>query len=262
MTSKALSQTKVLLVEDESLVRWTGRKALEGMGCLVIEAENCFDAEEAWKRDDFDLVVLDYRLPDGISMDVVERMRSRGNDVPLIYMTAETERIGTDDAERLGICAVLRKPLNVEEFRKSVLEFTKIKADNSEDHAGNICEGGFDVVVCPTVVGEGNVIDICGQRELSSWVALRMDMTENIDDAAIKRLNEISVAKLRGGGRLCIVGLSTKMKNLFVKLGMDREIDILSGVDELRHLGRKTASPSERMSLMDVAVRSDNAGVH
>src|SRR3989339_344080 len=117
MTSDVLSQLKVLLVEDESLVRWTGRKALEGMGCLVIEAGNCFDAEEAWKCDDFDLIVLDYRLPDGVSMDVVERMRSKGSEVPLVYLTAETEKIGEIDAARLGIRRVLKKPLNVEELK-------------------------------------------------------------------------------------------------------------------------------------------------
>ncbi|OGV61229.1 MAG: hypothetical protein A2283_07155 [Lentisphaerae bacterium RIFOXYA12_FULL_48_11] len=259
MTSDVLSQLKVLLVEDESLVRWTGRKALEGMGCLVIEAGNCFDAEEAWKCDDFDLIVLDYRLPDGVSMDVVERMRSKGSEVPLVYLTAETEKIGEIDAARLGIRRVLKKPLNVEELKNAVLEFTGLKSDN-ENTEGHISEGGFEVVICPAVIEESTVVHICGQSELSSWIALCMDKTESIDDVAIRRLQEMSAEKRGSGGRLCIVGLSPKMRDYFVKLEVDRQIDLLSGLDELRHLGRKTTSPSERMSLMDVAVRSDNAG--
>ena len=119
MTSEPMSQIRVLLLEDEALVRWTGRRTLEEMGCLVIEAETCQEAEEEWKRGGFDVVVLDYRLPDGVSVDVAGRMRVRGNNEPLIFLTAETEKIGDVEAASLGAVAVLRKPLNVKDLKNA-----------------------------------------------------------------------------------------------------------------------------------------------
>lgn len=261
MISEQTSQTRVLLVEDEALVRWTGRRTLEEMGCLVIEAETCMEAEDEWKRGGFDVVVLDYRLPDGVSVDVADRMRARGSREPLIFMTAETERIGEREAASLGAVAVLRKPLNTKELKDALSRACGGASGNGVASASvPVIAGGFEVVECPGLVDQTMLEAVCRRSDKSAWIALLFGRSDSINDGAVALLQEISAEKRRYGGRICVVSVPEKLKTNFIGGGVDREIDVFSSVDELNRLGRRTTTPSERMSLMDVAVRRDHAG--
>ena len=64
-----MAPVRILIVDDEKLIRWSLRQRLEAAGYEVLEAEDGAEGLELC-RENVDLVVLDFRLPDtdGLSL--------------------------------------------------------------------------------------------------------------------------------------------------------------------------------------------------
>jgi two-component system OmpR family response regulator len=113
-----MSQSNVLVVEDEENVRYVTAAALRLAGYDVTESAGGQDALR-WLTDPtatFDLVILDVMLPDIDGFEVCRRLRARGNDTPVVFLTA---RDGTEDRLRgltIGGDDYLTKPFSVEEL--------------------------------------------------------------------------------------------------------------------------------------------------
>lgn len=81
-------KNRILLVDDEEVIRFGIRRFLEHHGYEVLEAENCASAREIFRRDQPDLAVLDYKLPDGDALELLARLEEDGGSVPIIILTA------------------------------------------------------------------------------------------------------------------------------------------------------------------------------
>jgi len=81
-------QIRVLIVEDESLIRWSLRQKFEERGYRVSEAEHGAAALEQLDSSNFDLIMLDYKLPDTTGLDVLRHVRELETDAVVIMMTA------------------------------------------------------------------------------------------------------------------------------------------------------------------------------
>jgi DNA-binding NtrC family response regulator len=106
---------RVLVVDDELLLRWSIAETLKGHGHTVLEAENGAAALRELQRSSppVDVVLLDYRLPDVQNLALLARIRQIAPLTPLILMTA----FGTPDviegARHLGACDVMHKPFDM-----------------------------------------------------------------------------------------------------------------------------------------------------
>src|SRR5438552_16710950 len=81
---------RVLVVDDELLIRWSLGEALTAAGFLVAEGRDAAETLGAL-RDEAnrpDLVVLDYRLPDSHDLGLLTTIRREAPAVPVILMTA------------------------------------------------------------------------------------------------------------------------------------------------------------------------------
>lgn len=96
----------VMVVEDEATIRETVALALSEQGYTVIPAEDGRTALEAARsHPDLDLLILDLMLPHLNGLDLCRVLRTEGNDVPILMLTArdtETDRVvglelGADD---------------------------------------------------------------------------------------------------------------------------------------------------------------------
>jgi DNA-binding response OmpR family regulator len=95
----------VLLVEDDSVLAEGISRILVAQGMTVEIAGNGGDADAILQRAEFGVMVLDIGLPDIDGFEVVRRLRMRGNDLPVLLLTARDAiqdrvnglEIGADD---------------------------------------------------------------------------------------------------------------------------------------------------------------------
>jgi len=128
-------KVRVLIVEDEQLIRWSLRQKFETRGYKVTEVENGKEAFSALDRDTYDLIMLDYKLPDTTGLDILRRVRQADNDVVVIMMTAYSSVESAVDAIKLGAFDYVSKPFDMETVLRTVekaLETTKLRREVRE----------------------------------------------------------------------------------------------------------------------------------
>lgn len=82
---------RVLVVEDDPILRDGIKVGLGLLGATVDEVETCADSRAAMAATRFDAVVLDLMLPDGSGLDVLREMRAAGDRTPVLLLTALDE---------------------------------------------------------------------------------------------------------------------------------------------------------------------------
>ena len=113
----------MLVVDDEPLIRWSLTETLEQSGHAVEEAGDAASAIQSVSAGDpFDVVLLDYRLPDSNDLYLLESIRRVAPATAVIMMTAfGTPEVMTSALE-LGAYQVIAKPFEVHEVAALVLE--------------------------------------------------------------------------------------------------------------------------------------------
>jgi len=108
--------TRVLIVDDEPLIRWALAQALVDRGCTVVEAADGRSARQAIvdSRRAFDVVLLDYRLPDSRDLTLLRAVRRLSPRARVLMMSAYLEPQVAQDARRDGASSVLAKPLDLD----------------------------------------------------------------------------------------------------------------------------------------------------
>src|SRR5271169_4594369 len=105
---------KVLVVDDEPNIRELVEVALKFHGCAVAVSGSGKDALHQVETYEPDLMVLDVMLPDMDGFEVCRALRSEGNDVPVIFLTARDTTSDTIRGLTLGGDDYVTKPFSVE----------------------------------------------------------------------------------------------------------------------------------------------------
>ena len=108
-----MPRNTILLVEDESGVRFGIRKYLASQGFEILEAESCRAAEELFRASRPDLVLADYLLPDGTGIDLLPRLRQADPGVPVLILTAHASIDLAVRAIKEGAEQFLTKPVEL-----------------------------------------------------------------------------------------------------------------------------------------------------
>ncbi len=125
----------ILVVEDEKNQRILLKRLLKKEGNEPEEAENGNDAIRAFDRGDFDLVLLDQRLPDMSGIEVLKKLKEINPIIPVIIITAYANVEDAVNAMKLGAYHYLTKPINPDELTiiiKNAFESLKLKRENEE----------------------------------------------------------------------------------------------------------------------------------
>jgi DNA-binding NtrC family response regulator len=114
---------RVLVVDDEPLIRWSLAETLEQSGHAVVEAGDAASAiRTVSEGNPFDVVLLDYRLPDSNDLNLLATIRKLAPASAVIMMTAfETPEVMTG-ALQLGAYQIIPKPFEVHEVAALVLQ--------------------------------------------------------------------------------------------------------------------------------------------
>ena len=115
---------RVLVVEDELLIRWSIAETLAHAGHVVIEAEDGATAIRALTnaREPVDAVLLDYRLPDSNDLTLLATLRQLSPGSAVILMTALGTAEVTNGALDLGVYQVVHKPFDMHDLEPLLLE--------------------------------------------------------------------------------------------------------------------------------------------
>lgn len=141
---------RVLIIEDEKLIRWSLRQKFEARSYRVTEVENGAAAMEALGNGIYDLIMLDYKLPDTTGIEILRKVREIDDDVVVIMMTAYSSIESAVDAIKLGAYDYLTKPFNMDDVVRTAdkaLETTKLRREVRELRRHIHHEFGVDRII-------------------------------------------------------------------------------------------------------------------
>ena len=108
-----MARNKVLVLDDESAVRFGIRDFLEQHGYEIEEAESCEDAQRLFRTSRPDIVIADYMLADGTALDLLPRLKEIDAQIPLLVLTAHGSIDLAVRAIKEGAEQFLTKPLEL-----------------------------------------------------------------------------------------------------------------------------------------------------
>lgn len=123
------------LVVDDSMV---SRRILFGIlqhSCDIEDVEQVSDGEEALeliKEEDFDLILLDWNMPNMQGIDVLREIRAMGMKTPVIMVTGESDKEHVVEAYEAGATNYIIKPFGPETVAKKIKEVLEKTRDSSK----------------------------------------------------------------------------------------------------------------------------------
>ena len=112
-----MPKEKVLIVDDEELIRWTLTEALRGWGYTSVEVGSVAAGVAAFDAERPAAVLLDVNLPDGTGLDMLSEIKRHQPDAVVIIMTGNVTVADTIAALRGGAYDFISKPINLEELQ-------------------------------------------------------------------------------------------------------------------------------------------------
>jgi DNA-binding NtrC family response regulator len=123
---------KILVVDDEHLIRWSLEQNLKKQGYDIITAGTGEDALRLVREQQPDLVLLDIQLPGISGIEVLEKIKEFDEDIIVVMLTAHGGLETAVNAMRLGAYDYVSKPFNLDELSiiiKKALENCDLKRE-------------------------------------------------------------------------------------------------------------------------------------
>ena len=105
---------KVLVVDDDPVVRKSFDRVLTGKGYAVITAENGEEALRKLNEEKYDVVYTDIRMPGMSGLEVAEKIKARQPWTPVVIITGYGNDAAEARAKAAGVANFLHKPLSPE----------------------------------------------------------------------------------------------------------------------------------------------------
>ncbi|MDF1554488.1 MAG: sigma-54 dependent transcriptional regulator [Deferrisomatales bacterium] len=149
-----MAKEKILIVDDEYLIRWSLAENLKEDGFRCVTAETGEEALEKFRAESPDLVLLDIKLPGIDGIEVLERIKEVDPEVPVMMITATSQVDVAVQAMKLGAYDYINKPFDLAEIRikaRHALENTKLKEEVEFLRKRQVERYGFDKIIgdCP-----------------------------------------------------------------------------------------------------------------
>ena len=119
---------RILLVEDELVVRETLRRCFALDSHSVVEANNGAEALTLFRIGEFDLVVIDFEMPFIKGNELAARIKQAAPNQRILMITAFHHRPGVENPVDL----VLNKPFGSERLRETVNKLLSVPVENAE----------------------------------------------------------------------------------------------------------------------------------
>jgi two-component system response regulator (stage 0 sporulation protein F) len=122
------TKTKILIVDDAGPVVVLCVNVLQALGYAVKGANRGEAAVDLMRKEPFDLMVLDYKMPGMSGFEVFQQARALHPGMAVVLVTGHGTPEVISEANRMGFSAILLKPFTSDELRGTV---EKVLADRA-----------------------------------------------------------------------------------------------------------------------------------
>ncbi len=134
----------ILIIEDEPRIAAFVAKGLKAAGFTTHQTDSGAEGATLAVHGNFDLVILDLGLPDIDGLEVLERIRGQGVDVPVVMLTARTSIEDRLAGLENGADDYMSKPFSFEELLARVR--LRLRREASLDASGTtLAHGGLEL---------------------------------------------------------------------------------------------------------------------
>ena len=112
-----MNPIKILVIDDERLIRWSFEKKLNGRDFIIYTAETGEEGIILFEKHFPDIVFVDNRLPGMQGLEVIEKIRSINEEAVIVFMTAYGSIDVAVKAIKLGAFEYISKPFNFKEIQ-------------------------------------------------------------------------------------------------------------------------------------------------
>jgi two-component system, NtrC family, response regulator AtoC len=111
-----MAQKRILIVDDDKLVRWTLTQKCTEFGYFSLEAASGEEALRLLQTEQVDAILLDVHLPELSGIEILDKLKKAGETRSVIMMTADPQLDDIKAALRLGSYDFISKPINFDEL--------------------------------------------------------------------------------------------------------------------------------------------------
>ncbi len=117
--------TRALVIDDSSFMRAIIADTLQDLGVAeILQAEDGVAGLKVFRKNEVDLIVLDWQMPRMCGLEVADVIRKGGSKVPIVMVTAMgTKKEHVVDAFQVGVSDYLLKPFNPTTLREKLAKY-------------------------------------------------------------------------------------------------------------------------------------------
>lgn len=143
--------TKILVIDDEKLIRWSLEKQLKSLGYIVFVAETGEEGLSIYEKNLPDIVFIDNKLPGIQGLDLIPKLKSLWSESVIIFMTAYGAIDTAVSAMKYGASEYMSKPFSSKDVNAILLNICEKYEDKKEQK--NIKRYQNDKVTFDNIVG-------------------------------------------------------------------------------------------------------------
>ncbi len=113
---------KILIVDDSAFQQTFVKNALTSQGYEIVAVKDGLEALDALETQEVDCIVADLIMPRMRGMALLETLKERGSDTPVVILTADIQEHVREACMALGARAVLHKPVRPDLLRRTLAE--------------------------------------------------------------------------------------------------------------------------------------------
>lgn len=176
---------RILYVEDDQAVRVPVQLWLENEGYKVNAVETATEALRLLKDNTFDVLALDWELPDQSGLDVMQEYRCTGGIAPILMLTGRDAISDKEQGYNAGADDYLTKPFQLRELSmriKALLRRSPVKLPTSELSPGDTFAGRYEID-CQVAEGNMGTVYKAAHKLLARAVAVKVVRPQLAADA-------------------------------------------------------------------------------
>jgi len=137
-----LKDIKTLLIEDDAMIRNALSMAFKNKDCCLRVCKNAEQGLQALKKERFDIIICDFRLPDMNGLEFFKLGGNRPSHILKILISAYDDKKVSFELSRGGIHAFIPKPFSVKQLIHILVNLVEVNQKNKRIfvQAGSLAE--------------------------------------------------------------------------------------------------------------------------